>query len=101
MTTDAPPEALDGVAEPRRRAATWLHVHRASQLRLLLAAPIAWLVVVYLGSLAILLLNAFWTSDSFTGKVNPFDWSLDAFARSSATTSTGRSRSGPSAWPCS
>jgi putative spermidine/putrescine transport system permease protein len=38
-----------------------------------------WLVVVYLGSLLILLLNAFWTSDSFTGKVNPFDWSLAAF----------------------
>ncbi len=38
-------------------------------------------MVVYLGSLAILLLNAFWTSDPFTGKVNPFDWSLDAFAQ--------------------
>jgi putative spermidine/putrescine transport system permease protein len=36
-------------------------------------------VVVYLGSLAILLLNAFWTTDPFTGKVNPFDWSLSAF----------------------
>jgi putative spermidine/putrescine transport system permease protein len=42
-------------------------------------APLAWLVVVYLGSLFILLLNAFWTKDPFTGKVNPFDWSLAAF----------------------
>ena len=41
--------------------------------------PSHWLVVVYLGSLAVLLLNAFWTSDSFTGRVNPFDWSLAAF----------------------
>jgi putative spermidine/putrescine transport system permease protein len=49
------------------------------QSRLLLAAPLVWLVGVYIGSLAILLLNAFWTSDSFTGKVNPFDWSLAAF----------------------
>ena len=48
-------------------------------MRLLLAVPLFWLVVVYLGSLAILLLNAFWTSDPFTGKVNPFDWSLAAF----------------------
>ena len=39
------------------------------------------MVLVYLGSLAILLLNAFWTSDSFTGKVNPFDWSLAAFVQ--------------------
>ena len=38
-----------------------------------------WMVVIYVGSLAILLLNAFWTSDAFTGKVNRFDWSLDAF----------------------
>ena len=49
------------------------------RLSLLLAAPLLWLGVVYLGSLAILLLNAFWTSDSFTGRVIPFDWSLDAF----------------------
>jgi putative spermidine/putrescine transport system permease protein len=39
------------------------------------------MVVIYLGSLAVLLLNAFWTSDPFTGKVNPFDWSLDAFGQ--------------------
>jgi putative spermidine/putrescine transport system permease protein len=38
-----------------------------------------WLVGIYIGSLAILLLNAFWTTDPFTGKVNPFDWSLSAF----------------------
>ena len=37
------------------------------------------MVVVYLGSLFILLMNAFWTTDSFTGKVNQFDWSLQAF----------------------
>ena len=62
-----------------RRLASWLHAHPRAQLRLLLSAPLIWVVAVYLGSLAILLLNAFWTSDSFTGKVNPFDWSLAAF----------------------
>jgi putative spermidine/putrescine transport system permease protein len=51
------------------------------QLRLLLAAPLLRLVVVYLGSLAILLLNAFWTSDAFTGRVNAFDWSFSAFEK--------------------
>jgi putative spermidine/putrescine transport system permease protein len=45
----------------------------------LLAAPITWMVVVYLGALLILLLNAFWAKDPFTGKVEPFNWSLAAF----------------------
>ena len=36
-------------------------------------------MIVYLGSLFILLLNAFWEKDSFTGNVEPFAWSLDAF----------------------
>jgi putative spermidine/putrescine transport system permease protein len=79
MTTDAP--AVTPVAAPSlpRRIAKWLHARPRVQLWLLLALPLFWLVVVYLGSLFILLLNAFWTSDSFTGKVNPFDWSLAAF----------------------
>ena len=62
-----------------RRLAGWLHAHPRARLWLLLALPFTWMVVVYLGSLAILLMNAFWTSDSFTGKVNQFDWSLEAF----------------------
>ena len=79
MTGDAPTVALDVRRSRARRLATWLHAHPRARLWLLLAAPLLWLVVVYLGSLAILLLNAFWTSDSFTGRVQPFDWSLDAF----------------------
>jgi putative spermidine/putrescine transport system permease protein len=35
----------------------------------LLTAPMAWLVVVYLGSLAALFLTAFWTVDDFTGQL--------------------------------
>ena len=77
MTADTPAVATSPSA-PRRLAA-WLHVRPRLQLWLLLAIPLAWMVLVYLGSLAILLLNAFWTSDSFTGKVTPFDWSLAAF----------------------
>ncbi len=61
--------------------ATWLHSRPRIQLWLLLALPLAWLIVVYIGSLAILLMNAFWSSDAFTGTVNPFDWSLVAFER--------------------
>ena len=66
-------------ASRARRLAAWLHAHPRAQLRVLLSAPLVWLVGVYIGSLTILLLNAFWTSDSFTGKVNPFDWSFAAF----------------------
>src|SRR6188474_858959 len=52
---------------------------RTEQLGLLLAAPMAWMGLAYLGSLAVLLLNAFWSTDPFTGRVEPFSWSLDAF----------------------
>jgi putative spermidine/putrescine transport system permease protein len=79
MTTDAPAISTTPAPTRSRRIATWLHARPRTQLRLLLAVPLFWLVVVYLGSLAILLLNAFWTTDPFTGKVNPFDWSLSAF----------------------
>jgi putative spermidine/putrescine transport system permease protein len=55
-------------ATPGRRLASWLHAHPRLRLGGLLAAPLAWLVVVYLGSLVILFLNAFWTRDAFTGR---------------------------------
>ena len=42
---------------------------RRAALALLLVPPLAWLVVAYLGSLAVLLVSAFWTTDSFTGAV--------------------------------
>lgn len=60
---------LRTAAYPRRRI----------QLGALLAAPLGWLVIAYLGALFILLLNAFWEKDAFTGQVEPFAWSLDAF----------------------
>ena len=57
----------------------WLHARPRAQLGLLLATPLGWLAIVYLGSLFILLLSAFWTKDTFTGNVEPFTWSLKAF----------------------
>lgn len=35
----------------------------------LLIPPLAWLILAYLGSLAVLLVSAFWSTNSFTGKV--------------------------------
>ena len=79
MSADTPALGPNTAPSRSRRLATWLHSRPRLQLWLLLAAPLAWLGVVYLGSLAILLLNAFWATDSFTGKIIPFDWSLEAF----------------------
>jgi putative spermidine/putrescine transport system permease protein len=61
-----------------RRLARWLYPRHRAQLWFLLAAPLLWIGVVYLGSLVILLLNAFWAKDPFTNRVTPFDWTLKA-----------------------
>jgi putative spermidine/putrescine transport system permease protein len=44
-------------------------VNQRVRLAFLLVPPLAWLVVAYLGSLAVLLLSAFWSTDEFTGAV--------------------------------
>jgi putative spermidine/putrescine transport system permease protein len=44
-------------------------VSRRVRLAFLLVPPLAWLVVAYLGSLGVLLLSAFWSTDAFTGAV--------------------------------
>jgi ABC-type spermidine/putrescine transport system permease subunit I len=49
--------------------AAWLHRHPWVRLTGLLSAPLLWLVVLYLGSLAVLLVSAFWTVNTFTGDV--------------------------------
>jgi putative spermidine/putrescine transport system permease protein len=73
MTTEAAQRPSGG-----RRLASWLHRHPRARVGGLLAGPIAWLVLAYLGSLAILLLNAFWESDAFSGRVLP-NWTLASF----------------------
>jgi len=53
--------AKEGSASPRRL--------RRLGLALLLVPPLTWLAVAYLGSLVVLLVSAFWTTNSFTGAV--------------------------------
>jgi putative spermidine/putrescine transport system permease protein len=48
------------------------------QLSLLLAGPVGWLVIAYLGSLAVLFVAAFWRLDTFSGEVVR-EFSLDNF----------------------
>ena len=52
-----------------RALAVALYRRPRAQLGLLLAAPLGWLVIAYLGSLALFLVTSFWSVDSFTGNV--------------------------------
>ena len=49
------------------RLSAWLHRHVWVRLAALLSAPLLWLVVAYLGSLAVLFVSSLWTMNSFTG----------------------------------
>ena len=49
--------------------ATTLHRRPRLRLSLLLAGPVGWLVVAYLGSLAVLFVAAFWQLDPFSAEV--------------------------------
>ena len=69
-------EASDGGAV--RRLSTRLYRHPLGRLSLTLGPPLAWMIVIYLGSLAILLLSSFWRLDVFTGEI-VHDWSLVNF----------------------
>ncbi|WP_371591069.1 MULTISPECIES: ABC transporter permease [unclassified Streptomyces] len=61
-----------------KRVAGALHRSPRLRLSLLLAAPLTWLVVAYLGSLAVLFLSALWTTDPFTSDIVR-TWTLDNF----------------------
>src|SRR3954468_12184485 len=65
MTVEARPAGRDTV----RRLAGTLHRRPRLRLTLLLTAPLLWLVVLYLGSLTVLFVSAFWTSNSSTSQV--------------------------------
>ena len=61
-----------GGAGPGRRSRGWpAFLHRAPGLRLagLLSAPMLWLVVAYLGSLAVMFATAFWSVDTLHRRV--------------------------------
>jgi putative spermidine/putrescine transport system permease protein len=49
------------------RLSSYLHRSPRTRLAALLAAPMAWLVVAYLGSLAVMFAAAFWSTNDFTG----------------------------------
>jgi putative spermidine/putrescine transport system permease protein len=59
-----------------RRVSSYLYQHAKTRLRLLIAAPVTWLALVYIASLLMLLVTAFWTVDEFTGNTK-VAWNLD------------------------
>jgi len=61
-----------------RRLADLFHGRPRLQVGALLAGPVGWLVVAYLGSLAIMFAASFWTLNDFTGEVER-GFSLDNF----------------------
>ena len=71
----APPERQRGLT---RRAQTALYRHPAAQVLLLLAPPVGWFGVLYLGSLAILFVSAFWYLDPLTSAIK-HDFTLANF----------------------
>jgi putative spermidine/putrescine transport system permease protein len=63
-----------------RRLSTFFHGHPRSALGALLALPLGWLLVGYLGSLFVLLLASFWDTDPFTAEI-VHTFTLDNFRR--------------------
>jgi putative spermidine/putrescine transport system permease protein len=68
-------EAADALAAaPKRsvgrRLAGLFSAHPRLQVGALLAGPLGWLVIIYLGSLAILLIAAFWGVDPLSGELS-------------------------------
>jgi putative spermidine/putrescine transport system permease protein len=61
-----------------RRVSGFLFRHRGAKLGLSLGGPLAWFLVIYLGSLALLLATAFWHLDVLTSEIVR-GFSLDNF----------------------
>jgi putative spermidine/putrescine transport system permease protein len=75
-TAEARPPTGSSAARRRVSAAFW----RRPWLRAtaLLSAPLAWFLLIYIAALFVLFISAFWSLDSFTGKV-VHSWTLENF----------------------
>ena len=81
MSSIEPTVAETGAGRsPSRRLAAGLESRPRLRLGLLLAGPLGWLGLAYIGSLVILFVNSFWQRDVFTGLVER-DFTLANFAK--------------------
>ena len=78
--TSVPYEQSPPRGSPGRRLSVYFYRHPRLSLALLLALPLGWLAVAYLGSLIVLLLAAVWNVDPFTSQV-VHTYTLDNFRR--------------------
>ena len=59
-----------------RALSRYLATHARARLAGLLSLPLAWVLILYIGSLMLMVVAAFWSVDSFTGNVvRTFTWS--------------------------
>ncbi len=77
-----PPPVRSSMA--MRRLSSAYTNHPRLKLATLLAAPMAWIVLIYLASLAVLLISAFWTFDTFSATIVK-TFSLDNFIELATT----------------
>jgi putative spermidine/putrescine transport system permease protein len=70
MTTAPATVTVTSPASPVRRLAAALYRRPRVQLAGLLAAPLGWLAIAYLGSLALFLVSSLWSIDTFTGNLD-------------------------------
>ncbi|WP_020691732.1 ABC transporter permease [Aeromicrobium massiliense] len=70
MTAPSTPVVAAPSGAATRRASSFLATRPRVRLGLLLAAPLTWLVLVYVVALAALLVTALWSVDSFTGELD-------------------------------
>lgn len=69
MASISIPQNLVARSSFLRRVSAFFHKHPTLVLLLLLAAPLLWLGIIYLGSLGALLLQSFYKLDDFTGLI--------------------------------
>jgi len=68
-STAATPSPASAGGGSGRALSRFFALHARSRLAALLTAPLAWVLVLYIGSLAMMVVAAFWSVDSFTGSV--------------------------------
>ena len=76
MTKNSAVAGEDFPSTPARRISSYLYQNAKVRLRLLIAAPVFWLGLVYIAALLMLLITAFWTIDEFTGDTK-VAWNFD------------------------
>ncbi len=79
-TITSSPDRASGFTSLARRGSVFLYKKTKVGLALLLTPPLFWLVMVYIASLAALLVTAFWTVNSFTGDI-VFEFTFDNFVK--------------------